>query len=136
MTGKLERLHRLMNIRFAAYFEDMALTSTQALTLEYIMLRMEHGDVFPKDVEGFLSIRGSSVVSLLNNLERDGYICRKTADFDGRYSRLIPTEKAEALREEISSRIDQYMTSLFIGIPETELQMLESIIEKIDRNVR
>ena len=43
-----------MNVRFAAYSEDLPLTSTQALTLEYIMLRVEQGDVFPKDVEGFL----------------------------------------------------------------------------------
>lgn len=125
-----------MNVRFAAYSEDLPLTSIQALTLEYIMLRVEQGDVFPKDVEGFLSIRNSPVVSLLNNLERDGYICRKAADFDGRYSRLIPTGKALAMREEISKRIDQYMMALFVDIPEDELRILESVLEKIEQNAR
>ena len=134
-----------MNVRFADYSEDLPLTSIQALTLEYIMLRVEQGDVFPKDVEGSLSIRNSSVVSLLNNLERDGYICRKAADFDGRYSRLISakrgkiydsTGKALAMREEISKRIDQYMMALFVDIPEDELRILESVLEKIEQNAR
>ena len=136
LTGKQERLHRLMNLHFAAFFEDMPLTSTQALTLEFIMEKAAVGDVFPKDLETFLSIRGSSVVSLVNNMERDGYLRRETVDFDGRYKRLVPTEKALGMQAEISRRIERYMESLFVGIPEEKLIIFEEVIDKMEQNVR
>lgn len=136
LTGKQERLNRLMNLHFASYFEDMPLTSTQALTLEFIMQKAKSGDVFQKDLESFLSIRGSSVTSLINNLERDGYICRKPVQFDGRYKHLAPTEKALAIQNEIAQRVDQYMESLFVGIPETDLKIYESVLERMTQNVK
>lgn len=136
LTGKQERLHRLMNLHFAAFFEDMPLTSTQALALEFIMEKAEVGDVYPKDLETFLSIRGSSVASLINNMERDGYLRREAVNFDGRYKRLVPTEKAIGMQTEISSRIDRYMESLFVGIPEAKLKIFEEVIDKMEQNVR
>lgn len=134
ITGKQERLNRLMNLHFATYFDDLTITSTQALALEFIMLKAEHSPVYQKDVEAFLSIRGSSVVSLINNLERDGYIRRETADFDGRYKSLVPTPKALTIKQDISERIGKYMDSLFVGISEEELRVFESVIDKMTDN--
>ncbi|MGN1135332.1 MAG: MarR family winged helix-turn-helix transcriptional regulator [Oscillospiraceae bacterium] len=136
LTGKQERLNRLMNIHFSTYFDDLPLTSTQALALEYIIQRSAVGDVFPKDLEVFLSVRGSSATSLINNLERDGYIRRESVIFDGRYKRLAPTDKALALQQEISERIEQYINSLFVGISEEDLKVFESVIEKMVNNVQ
>ena len=136
LTGKQERLNRLMNLHFATYFEDLTLTSTQALALEYIMIKVEDGPVFQKDLEIFLSVRGSSVVSLINNLERDGYIRRVTADFDGRFKSLVPTQKALDMKKEISERIGEYMESLFVGIPEKDLKIFESVIDKMTDNAK
>lgn len=135
LTGKQERLRRLMNLHFATYFEDLPLTSTQALALEFIMEKAECGDVFQKDLEIFFSVRGSSVTSLINHLERDGYIRRESVRFDRRYKHLAPTEKALAMRKELSDRIDRYMESLFVGIPEADLRVYESVLEQMTKNV-
>lgn len=136
LTGKQERLNRLMNLHFASFFDDLPLTATQALTLEFIMEKASVGEVYQKDLEVFLSIRGSSVTSLINNLERDGYIKRESVKFDGRYKHLAPTEKALSIKKDISRRIDRYMESLFVGISENELEIYESVLEKMERNVR
>lgn len=134
LSEKHERLNRLMRLHFAAYFEDFGLTAMQALTLEYIMLKSEGGDVFPKDLENFLFIRSSSVASLVNNLEMTGYIQRETASFDARYKRLVPTQKALEMKAEISRRIDEYNQSLYVGISEKDLEVYESVIEKMSKN--
>lgn len=136
LTGKQERLNRLMNLHFASFFEDLPLTSTQALALEFVIQKASDGEVYQKDLESFLSIRGSSVTSLINNLERDGYIRRESVKFDGRYKHLAPTEKALAIQAEISQRIDRYMDSLFVDIPEADLIVYESVLEKMTQNVR
>lgn len=135
LMGKLERLYRMMNQNFASFFEEIPLTSTQALALEFILKKAETGAVFQKDLERFLSIRGSSVTSLINNLERDGYIRREAVRFDGRYKHLAPTEKALAIQNHISDRIEQYMEGLFTGISESDLQGFETAIEKMTENV-
>lgn len=114
----------------------MPLTSTQALTLEFIIEKAQVGEVYQKDLEVFLSIRGSSVTSLINNLERDGYIHREPVSFDGRYKHLAPTKKALELKPIISKRIDQYMDSIFVGIPEADLRVFESVLEKMADNIK
>lgn len=136
LTGKQERLNRLMNLHFSSFFDDLPLTSTQALTLEFIIEKGQVGEVFQKDVEIFLSIRGSSVTSLINNLERDGYIERKPVAFDGRYKHLSPTPKALKLKPVISERIERYMDSLFVDIPEEDLIVFESVLEKMTANIK
>lgn len=136
LTGKQERLNRLMNLRFASFFEDMPLTSTQALALEFIMEKAAVGQVYQKDLEAFLSVRGPSASSLINTLERDGYIRRESVAFDGRYKHLAPTEKALSMQEQISHRISRYMESLFVDIPEAELKVYQAVLEKMERNVQ
>ncbi|MCD7845416.1 MAG: MarR family winged helix-turn-helix transcriptional regulator [Oscillospiraceae bacterium] len=135
ITSKQERLRRLMNLHFASFFDDMPLTSNQAMALEFIINKSEEGDVFPKDLEAHLSIRGSSVASLVNHLDQSGYIVRESVAFDGRYKRLVPTEKAFAVLEKINDRINRYTESLFVGISDDELAIFESVIEKIGDNI-
>ncbi|MCD7749823.1 MAG: MarR family winged helix-turn-helix transcriptional regulator [Oscillospiraceae bacterium] len=135
ITNKQERLRRLMNIHFSSFFDDMPLTSNQAMALEFIISKSEHGDVFPKDLEAHLSIRGSSVASLVNHLDQSGYLVREPVAFDGRYKRLVPTEKAYAVRDKINDRINRYTESLFVGISDEDLTVFESVIEKIEGNI-
>ncbi|MCD8115784.1 MAG: MarR family winged helix-turn-helix transcriptional regulator [Oscillospiraceae bacterium] len=135
ITSKQERLRRLMNIHFSSFFDDMPLTSNQAMALEFIINKSEQGDVFPKDLEAHLSIHGSSVASLVNHLDQSGYLVREPVAFDGRYKRLVPTEKAFAVRDKINDRITRYTDSLFVGISEDDLAVFESVIEKIEDNI-
>ena len=50
------------------------LTDTQAIVLHYIMFESRKRDVYAKDVESYFGIKASSVNSLVNYLERAGYI--------------------------------------------------------------
>lgn len=134
LAGKQERLSRKMKLRFSAFFEDLRLTTPQALALQYILEKGRDGSVYQKDVEKHLSIRGSSATSLLHNLEREGFIRREAVKFDGRYRCLKPTQKALALQEELARRTEQYMQRLFAGISESDLKVFESVIERMTSN--
>lgn len=105
------------------FFTDTNLTSAQATVLYYIMTvsPIDGGnDVFPKDLEIYLDLKKPSVSSLLNYLEQDGYIRRETVPYDGRYRKLVLTDKSRAMREDILKRIEAYRTSVFEGISEDE----------------
>lgn len=129
------RVSSLRRSKFAAAFEGLPLTCVQALALYFVMHQSEFGEVYPKDIEAFLTIRGSSVNSLLNFLERDGYIVRETTRVDGRYKRIVPTPKAQELRGAIAERIEQFVEKMFGNIPPEELSVFEKALQQIEENL-
>lgn len=88
--------------------------SSPCLALHHDGVRRK--DVFTKDLEEFLDIKGPSVTSLVNNLVRGGYLRRETIAGDGRFKKLILTDKALKMQTDITSRITCYMHSVFYGI--------------------
>lgn len=134
LMEKFDGLNRKMRRYFDGYFADTPLTSIQGLTLHYIIVESEHRNVYPKDLEKFLEIKASSVNSLINNLERNGYLRRESISEDGRYKRLVLTDKAFAIREEIMQKVTTYMKSMFGGIAEDDLAVFERVILQMSKN--
>jgi len=134
LSAMQEKLNRRMRWYFETYFSDISLTSTQALTLDVIMMEGCGHDITLKDLETFLEIKASSVNSLVNGLERRGYLRRESVSYDGRVKKLVPTEKAFQTREDILRRISQFLGDLFAGIPEEDLRVYESVIAKMIKN--
>ncbi len=61
------------------------------------------GEIVQKDLERTMQLRGSSITSLLQGLERKGFISRRTGNEDGRTKQVDITEKGKALLEESES---------------------------------
>ena len=104
---KYDKLNRKMQRYFSSFFTGTAVTSIQALVLQYLIVETKKRDVFPKDLEEFLEIKPSSVTSLISNLERNGYLRRESLAKDGRYKKLVLTEKTMEMEEEIEKCIDR-----------------------------
>lgn len=134
LMAQYDKLNRKMQRHFATYFSDSPLTCIQGLVLHYIIVESEHRDIFPKDLEEFLEIKGSSVTSLINNLERGGYLRRESLASDGRYKKLVLTEKTREMQEDILKRVYDYMRNMFSGIPEEDLIIFESVILRMAKN--
>lgn len=58
---------------------------------------------------------------MINNLEQ-GYLRRESLESDGRYKKLVLTEKTKEMQEDIVRRVFDYMHSMFVGIPEEHLK--------------
>ena len=106
------------------------------LILHYIIVESEARDIFPKDIEEFLEIKGSSVTSLISNLERNGYLRRESLDSDRRYKKLVLTEQTLAIKDDITSRVNEYMHSMFAGISENDLEVFEKVILQMTENTK
>lgn len=136
LMEKFDRLNRRLRRYFDSFFIDLPLTSIQALVLQYVAVESEHRDVFTKDLEEFLCIKGPSVTSLVNNLVRSGYLRRESLEDDGRYKKLILTDKAREIEADIAHRVDSYMTGVFSGISERDRAIFASVIEKMEVNAK
>ena len=115
LMEKYDKLNRRIRRYFAGFFTDTQITSIQALILHYIIVESEARDIFPKDLEEFLEVKGSSVTSLISNLERNGYLRRESLASDGRYKRLVLTRQTLEIKDDITRRISEYMQSIFDG---------------------
>ena len=122
--GKFDKLNWKMR--------GISLTGMQGLTLHYISVESQYWDVFPMNLEKFLEIKGSSVNILINNLEKNGYLRRG----DGKYKKLILTNKTYAMKEEIVSRVSAYMKDMFEDISEDDLAVFDRVITKMAHNTR
>ena len=136
LMEKYDKLNRRMLRYFSSFFTDTQITSIQGLILHYIIVESETRDIFPKDLEEFLEIKGSSVTSLISNLERNGYLRRESLDSDRRYKKLVLTEQTLAIKDDITSRVNEYMHSMFAGISENDLEVFEKVILQMTENTK
>lgn len=135
LVEKYAAMNRRLKRYFDSFFADSPITSIQGLVLDYLF-RNRETDVFQKDLEEYLEIKGSSVTSILDNLEKNGYVRREAVDYDGRLKKLAITEKAYVIEEDIVERVNGYMYSLFRGIPEEEREVFYSVLCKMIDNMQ
>lgn len=110
------------------------LTIMQKHILKFILLETMHKDLYQKDIEEEFQIRKSTVTGYVQLMEKNGYLTRESVKGDARKKRLVPTEKAEGLRQAILEDIKLSEKS----IPEEDVitckhvlyQVLQNLIEK------
>ena len=73
-------------------------TSTQGRVIGFIVSK-KGKDVFQRDLEEEFSVRRSTATSILQLMERNGFIRREAVDYDARLKKLILTEKALPYRD-------------------------------------
>ena len=121
-----------------AMIDGDSLTVMQKHILKFILLETLHREIYQKDIEEEFQIRKSTVTGYVQLMEKNGYLTRKSVKGDARKKRLVPTEKAEGLRQAILEDIKLSEKRMEKGIPEEDVitckhvlyQVLQNLIEK------
>ena len=119
LVEKYSAMNRHLKRYFDGLFANSPVTSAQGLLLDYLFHNQSR-DVFQKDLEEYLEIKSSSVTSILDNLEKNGYVRRESVEYDGRLKKISMTDKAREIEKDIARRVSEYMHSLFRDIPERD----------------
>ena len=83
-----------------------------------------------------LCLNKSTVARNLNALEEKGYIVRNPLPNDKRQFAVYPTEKLISIVPELRSVSDEWMTLLSEGIPQSELEVFSSVLERMQARAR
>ena len=83
-----------------------------------------------------LCINKSTVARNLNYLEEKGYITRQLLPNDKRQFSIHPTDKALGVLPEIKKVSVEWMTQLSEGIPRGELDVFESVLNRMQVRAR
>lgn len=110
-------------------------SSAQKHTIAYLYEHQSDGDLFQRDIEGFLSIQRPTATRMLNHMEANGLIKRESVEYDGRLKKITLTQKAINLYNDIFNeinRVEEYMTR---GLTDKEKDDFLCIARKIRKNL-
>jgi DNA-binding MarR family transcriptional regulator len=132
---KIGMLSRKIHRRIDKEASQYGLTDIQAKILAFVHCNSHKKDIFQKDIEEEFGIRRSSVTSVLQLMEKNGYIKRISVLEDARLKKIILTEKGAEIQENVYKFILKFERSLQDELTEDEFNILISIIEKLSKKI-
>lgn len=108
-------------------------TNIQMFILRYIDNTQD--DIYQKNIEQVLDIRRSTTTEILNVMEREGLIKRKSIDNDKRKRKIILTSKGKEYVNTCKKTISEIEEALLENITEKEKEVFFNVLEKIKNNI-
>jgi MarR family transcriptional regulator, repressor for mepA len=106
------------------------ITNQQARLLGDINRQLIQGDKFcQKDLEYTMNLRGSSITSLLQRLEKKGFIVRSSGEEDGRTKQLQITEKGNKLIEEMEAVFQNVESIILQNMSKEEEEIFKKLLK-------
>lgn len=115
--------------------QKLGVSGVQGRIIGYVRCESKNRDVFQKDIEEHFELRGSSVTSTLQNLEKMGFIVRESIPTDQRLKRIVLTKKALNIHNQITKNIEQVEKEAFSSINKEEEQLLSDLLKRILNNI-
>lgn len=91
--------------------------------------------VFQRDFEERFSIRRSTASNILKTMEQNGFIERVSVESDARLKKIILTDKAIKIHEEIMRDIERRETLLKKGFTNAEIEQFLAMIDRLILNL-
>lgn len=115
--------------------QKLGVSGVQGRIIGYVRCESKNRDVFQKDIEEHFELRGSSVTSTLQNLEKMGFIVRESIPTDQRLKRIVLTKKALDIHNQITKNIEKVEKEAFSSINKEEEQLLSDLLKRILNNI-
>ena len=126
--------NRLRN-RSQEVHTQLGIGSAQGKILNYVLVESEAHSVYQKDLEREFGLRPATVTEMLNALEQKKLIQRVSDEWDGRYKKIVFTEKARSMKDRIRQEVEETEHLLLQGITEQEKQEFLRIAGKMLQNL-
>lgn len=126
-----KRIHRKIDKEASQY----GITGVQGRILGFIYCKSKERNIFQKDIEEELDIRRSSVTSVLQLMEKNGFIERVSVSEDARLKKIILTKKGLETQSNIYDFILKFEKSLRDELSEAEMNILISLIDRLSEKI-
>ena len=118
---------------------SLSLTQSQLRIMMFIGRRLQEGKkTFQKDIEREFHLKGSSVTSILNNLEKNKWIMRESVDYDARLKSIVFAERSASIIEHLKVLSDKFDSYMKASLTDAEFivfcQCVEKMLNALDEN--
>lgn len=110
------------------------MTGTHGWAVGYFYNNKDH-DVFQKDLEQEFEIRRSTASNILSLMEKNGLIKRESVPYDARLKKIILTDKAIEVQNQIEQNFEKMEVTMRNGISDDELNTFFNVLDKICNNL-
>lgn len=111
------------------------MTGLQGRIAGYLYHNMDK-EIFQRDLEEAFTIRRSTVTEVLKTMEKNGFIEKKSVDYDARLKKIILTQKSIELHNAFLEDIKEVEKIIKKDISDEELDVFFSVLEKIKDNIK
>ena len=94
-----------------------------------------HKDIYQKDLEAEFHVTRSTASKVVNLMVEKGLVVRKSVQTDARLKKLVLTEKALEMAEEMEKRHEQIERQIVKGFSDEELKQFYLYLERLKKNV-
>lgn len=113
--------------------KEKNLTLMQSAILRHVEL--QNGRTTQKEIEEYMAVSHPTIVGIVTRMENNGYLKCYTDKTDRRQKVVELTEKAWAVSKEIHTDVITSENNMLKGLDEEELNVLQSLLEKVYANV-
>jgi MarR family transcriptional repressor of mepA len=136
MLGLFRRIGMAARARLDSHLQPYGLSAQQGRIIGLLnSARHDDQPVVQLDIQVELGITGASTTSLLQGLERKGYIRRRVSSADGRAKELTITEKGQQLVEEFDDVFREVEERLVAGLTDDERATASALLTRMWRNM-
>lgn len=111
------------------------ITSIQGRIIGFIHKESCKRNIFQRDIEEEFDIRRSSVTSVLQLMEKNGYIIRESVCEDARLKKLLLTEKGSEIQKRVHDSINKIERALKTELSEDEIDTFINLIHRLSKTI-
>ncbi len=126
----IDFVSHLMNNYHNMILDQYKITTKQAKVLAYLM-HHQGEDILQKNIEEVFFLRSSTVTSVMQNLEKAGFIERYTNKNDRRMKRIIITRKGYETFENCEKALVELNNTILADWTEEEKKEILVLLDKI-----
>ncbi len=140
MATPISDLMRIVTLKMRArgdvFSRGLPLSLTQSRTIGYIdyIEQNEHRGVIQRELAEISGTTAASVSSLIDGLEKGGYVERRPSPGDARRKEIHLLPKAKGMTEEFGALMEQNEVDLLRPLTPAERTTLLELLTKIDKN--
>ena len=108
-------------------------SKAQFLALEHLIVS---GPLSQSELVDRLSITKATGARLVDRMERDGWVKRRSDPGDGRIKRVVLTKSITKIWSEVSQSGQELLDQAYRGIKPAEIEMVKRVLKKVRRNLQ
>ncbi len=108
-------------------------SKAQFLALEHLIAS---GPLSQSKLVDQLSITKATGARLVDRMERDGWVKRRSDPGDGRVKRVVPTRSITELWSKVSRSGQELLDQAYQGVKPAEIEMVKRVLKTVRRNLK
>lgn len=135
ISFEIKMLDNMIDRKICKSVEKISLTHTQARILRFLFTNQDK-TIYQKTIEKEVGVRRSTISGILDTMEKNNLIIRKSSIDDARKKEIALTINSLNKHKEIEKKIADFESVLLKGITDEEKEAFFKTIDKLKENLK